>query len=201
MNILFSTQKRNDREEIRRRLAMGAEDDYLTKISTAKPGRKPSLQSRLQEGKCEFLICQTSYNQSKCCKFSIQTGKNLQICFVNDAAAAADGDSLSSDSETCPKLSKVASRTNQPPIPVRHGNITPQANPYNSRPLSMKKTASQEKGTISRSKKKNENEQKIKNKFFVFLTRIRLLNCIQFLLYLFLYSSIISFNIRGIENR
>lgn len=43
-------QKRNDREEIRRRLAMGAEDDYLTKISTAKPGRKPSLQSRLQEG-------------------------------------------------------------------------------------------------------------------------------------------------------
>lgn len=43
-------QKRNDREEIRRRLAMGAEDDYLTKISATKPGRKPSLQSRLQEG-------------------------------------------------------------------------------------------------------------------------------------------------------
>lgn len=48
--VLHSTQKRNDREEIRRRLAMGAEDDYLTKLSTAKPGRKPSLQSRLQEG-------------------------------------------------------------------------------------------------------------------------------------------------------
>lgn len=47
-------QKRNDREEIRRRLAMGAEDDYLTKISTAKPGRKPSLQTRLQEGMKQF---------------------------------------------------------------------------------------------------------------------------------------------------
>lgn len=47
----FHTQKRNDREEIRRRLAMGAEDDYLTKIQTTKSGRKPSLQARLQEGK------------------------------------------------------------------------------------------------------------------------------------------------------
>lgn len=50
MTTFVTFQKRNDREEIRRRLAMGAEDDYLTKISTAKPGRKPSLQSRLQEG-------------------------------------------------------------------------------------------------------------------------------------------------------
>ena len=79
--------------------------------------------------------------------FTIPTGKNLQICFVNDAAAAADGDSLSSDSESCPKLSKPVTHTNQPPVPVRHSNITAQANPYNSRPLSMKKTTSQEKGT------------------------------------------------------
>lgn len=69
---------------------------------------------------------------------------------MNDAAAAGDADSLSSDSETCPKLSKAAKHKNQPPIPVRHSNITAQANPYNSRPLSMKKTASQEKGTKKR---------------------------------------------------
>lgn len=49
--LSFIPQKRNDREEIRRRLAMGAEDDYLTKIS-AKPTRKSSLHTRLQEGKC-----------------------------------------------------------------------------------------------------------------------------------------------------
>lgn len=35
---------------------MGAEDDYLTKISAAnKPTRKPSLQSRLQEGNDFYL--------------------------------------------------------------------------------------------------------------------------------------------------
>lgn len=40
-------QRRTDREEIRRRLAMGCEDDYFTD----RPGRKPSLQARLQSGK------------------------------------------------------------------------------------------------------------------------------------------------------
>lgn len=41
-------QRRNDREEIRRRLAMGEEAD--------KPGgRKPSLQSRLQSGECRMI--------------------------------------------------------------------------------------------------------------------------------------------------
>lgn len=39
-------QRRNDRETIRRRLAMGEEDDYL-----ARPMRKPNLQSRMQSGK------------------------------------------------------------------------------------------------------------------------------------------------------
>lgn len=48
--VRFDSQKRNDREEIRRRLAMGAEDDYLTKIPASKPARKPSLHSRLQGG-------------------------------------------------------------------------------------------------------------------------------------------------------
>ncbi|XP_031343872.1 uncharacterized protein PF11_0213 isoform X2 [Photinus pyralis] len=64
-------RRRTDREEIRRRLAMGSEDDYYND----RPGRKPSLQARLQ------------------------SGMNLQICFMNETAS--DTDSPSSDSE-CP---------------------------------------------------------------------------------------------------
>lgn len=47
---LFLLQRRNDREAIRRRLAMGEEDDYLTSAHQ-RPIRKPNLQSRLQSGK------------------------------------------------------------------------------------------------------------------------------------------------------
>ncbi|PZC82458.1 hypothetical protein B5X24_HaOG210499 [Helicoverpa armigera] len=44
-------RKRNDREEIRRRLAMGAEaDEYYSMGHTDRPGKKPSLHSRLQSG-------------------------------------------------------------------------------------------------------------------------------------------------------
>ncbi|KAJ8687285.1 hypothetical protein QAD02_023079 [Eretmocerus hayati] len=49
-------RRRTDREEIRRRLAMGPDADELR----AEKGRKPSLQSRLQ------------------------SGMNLQICFMNE---------------------------------------------------------------------------------------------------------------------
>ncbi|XP_030033433.2 schwannomin-interacting protein 1 homolog isoform X2 [Manduca sexta] len=42
-------RKRNDREEIRRRLAMGADaDEYYSMGHTDRPGKKPSLHSRLQ---------------------------------------------------------------------------------------------------------------------------------------------------------
>ncbi|KAG6459773.1 hypothetical protein O3G_MSEX011590 [Manduca sexta] len=44
-------RKRNDREEIRRRLAMGADaDEYYSMGHTDRPGKKPSLHSRLQSG-------------------------------------------------------------------------------------------------------------------------------------------------------
>ncbi|XP_026727256.1 schwannomin-interacting protein 1 homolog isoform X3 [Trichoplusia ni] len=44
-------RKRNDREEIRRRLAMGAEtEEYYSMGHTDRPGKKPSLHSRLQSG-------------------------------------------------------------------------------------------------------------------------------------------------------
>lgn len=68
---------------------------------------------------------------------------------MNDAAAATDVDSFSSDSESCPKLSKPPTYTSQPTNFARQSNITAQLNPYSSRPLSMKKTTPQEKGTIN----------------------------------------------------
>lgn len=72
-------------------------------------------------------------------------GMNMQICFVNDAAAIAEADSPSSDSESCPKLSKPITHTIQQTNP-RHNTSTVQPNPYSSRPLSIKKTSSQDKG-------------------------------------------------------
>ncbi|XP_050510203.1 uncharacterized protein LOC114327075 [Diabrotica virgifera virgifera] len=74
-------RRRTDREEIRRRLAMGSEDDYYSD----RPGRKPSLQARLQ------------------------SGMNLQICFMNESLS--DTDSPSSDSE-CPMTNPKHHKSN-----------------------------------------------------------------------------------------
>ncbi|KAK5646291.1 hypothetical protein RI129_004755 [Pyrocoelia pectoralis] len=95
-------RRRTDREEIRRRLAMGSEDDYYSD----RPGRKPSLQARLQ------------------------SGMNLQICFMNETAS--DTDSPSSDSEcpmTNPKEQRMSPKINktvstrpeiiEPSLPIR----------------------------------------------------------------------------------
>lgn len=49
--INFTFQKRNDREEIRKRLAMGADsEEYYSLGHIDRPGKKPSLHSRLQNG-------------------------------------------------------------------------------------------------------------------------------------------------------
>ncbi|KAJ6633346.1 Schwannomin-interacting protein 1 like, partial [Pseudolycoriella hygida] len=45
---LKNSNKRNDREEIRRRLAMGSDYDYFGRTHSDRPTRKPSLHSRLQ---------------------------------------------------------------------------------------------------------------------------------------------------------
>ncbi|KAF2362134.1 Schwannomin interacting protein 1 [Trinorchestia longiramus] len=63
-------RRRNDREEIRRRLAMGAEEE----MEEPTDHRKLSLQTRLQ------------------------TGMNLQICFMNETAS--DSESQCSDTES-----------------------------------------------------------------------------------------------------
>ncbi|RZC39576.1 schwannomin-interacting protein 1-like, partial [Asbolus verrucosus] len=73
-------ERRTDREEIRRRLAMGSEDDYYTD----RPGRKPSLQARLQ------------------------SGMNLQICFMNETVS--DNESPGSDTE-CPMTNPKQPKT------------------------------------------------------------------------------------------
>ncbi|KAL5281421.1 SCHIP1 family protein [Megaselia abdita] len=101
-------KRRNDREEIRRRLAMGAEDDYFSKIVNPdnRPIRKPSLQSR------------------------IKSGKNLQICFVNETQS--DTESVSSDSESCPTLSRLPRGSS-----INQIKKLQAANPYSSRPLSV----------------------------------------------------------------
>lgn len=45
------SQRKNDREVIRRRLAMNEEDDYFSSLTATRPIRKPgNLQSRLQKG-------------------------------------------------------------------------------------------------------------------------------------------------------
>ncbi|XP_060810435.1 putative uncharacterized protein DDB_G0282133 [Amyelois transitella] len=78
-------QKRNDREEIRRRLAMGADaEEYYSLGHTERPGKKPSLHSRLQNG------------------------MNLQICFMNETAS--DNESQASDLDKS-YSSKSSSRT------------------------------------------------------------------------------------------
>lgn len=71
----------------------------------------------------------------------------MQICYVNGAAASIDTDSPSSDSESCPKLSKPLKHSNQSlNLYATNNDLTAQPNPYNSRPLSMKKMSTFEKG-------------------------------------------------------
>jgi len=68
---------------------MGSEDDYYSD----RPGRKPSLQARLQ------------------------SGMNLQICFMNETAS--DTDSPSSDSEcpmTNPKEQRMSPKAKKTPV-------------------------------------------------------------------------------------
>lgn len=83
--------RRNDREEIRRRLATGDNDDYY---GGEKAGKKPSLQARLQ------------------------SGMNLQICFMNETSS--DTESPSSESPLEPQsLPPVKTNYKPPPEPPK----------------------------------------------------------------------------------
>lgn len=71
---------------------MGNEEDYYNNCD--RPGRKPSLQARLQSGKWLHTNIISFVYYSIC-----PSGMNLQICFMNETAS--DTESPSSDSE-CP---------------------------------------------------------------------------------------------------
>ncbi|PNF23412.1 hypothetical protein B7P43_G10600 [Cryptotermes secundus] len=90
-------QRRNDREEIRRRLAMGSDaDEYY---GGERPGRKPSLQARLQ------------------------SGMNLQICFMNETVS--DTESPSSDTEAASSPVKMSTVPRSSTLPVKPLQLTP----------------------------------------------------------------------------
>ncbi|KAJ6646210.1 putative proline iminopeptidase, partial [Pseudolycoriella hygida] len=59
---------------------------------------------------------------------------NLQICFMNETAS--DNESPSSDSESCPKLSKTFSNNSTGNSYSRY-NSSDSSHPYNTRPLSV----------------------------------------------------------------
>ncbi|CAH2066970.1 unnamed protein product, partial [Iphiclides podalirius] len=100
-------RKRNDREEIRKRLAMDADnDEYYSLGHTDRPGKKPSLHSRLQNG------------------------KNLQICFMNETAS--DNESQASDIEK--NLHCSSKSLSRPSI---FGKSSSHNHPYQTRPLSV----------------------------------------------------------------
>ncbi|XP_018568822.1 general transcriptional corepressor trfA [Anoplophora glabripennis] len=99
-------RRRTDREEIRRRLAMGSEDDYYTD----RPGRKPSLQARLQ------------------------SGMNLQICFMNETVS--DNESPNSDSE-CPMTNPKQPKTAMPKTSGFYPSYQEKVVPPPARPATL----------------------------------------------------------------
>uniref|UniRef100_A0A023F2E1 Putative rho-associated protein kinase 1 n=1 Tax=Triatoma infestans TaxID=30076 RepID=A0A023F2E1_TRIIF len=87
-----SNNRRNDREEIRRRLATGCDsDEYYG--SGDKPGKKPSLQARLQ------------------------SGMNLQICFMNETSSDTESPSSESPSPSTANITAVKSKLPTPDPP------------------------------------------------------------------------------------
>lgn len=84
---------------------MGAEDDYYTNCD--RPGRKPSLQARLQSGNILFTLDSITSSLT----FPFFSGMNLQICFMNETAS--DTESPSSDSE-CPMTNPKQAKSTSP---------------------------------------------------------------------------------------
>jgi Schwannomin-interacting protein 1 len=92
---------------------------------------------------------------AKCFLLTIP-GMNLQICFMNETAS--DTESPSSDSETCPKLSKSTHSSNQQnnnhqqhhhQVLTHNKLSSAYINPYTSRPLSVQKLQSSTTPKIS----------------------------------------------------
>lgn len=89
--------RRNDREEIRRRLAAGCDsEDYY---GSDKPGKKPSLQARLQ------------------------SGMNLQICFMNETSSDTESPSSESAPPTTSQITPPVKSNKSPPEPPKSLNL------------------------------------------------------------------------------
>lgn len=106
-------RRRNDREEIRRRLAMGSEDaDYYT--SDQRPGKKPSLQARLQ------------------------SGMNLQICFMNETLSDTESPGSEGDIPSSGASALVSSKALTPKTEASSERLLGAAIPSKPvRPLSL----------------------------------------------------------------
>ncbi|RZF38558.1 hypothetical protein LSTR_LSTR006153 [Laodelphax striatellus] len=88
-------RRRNDREEIRRRLATGCDTDEY--YGGDRPGKKPSLQARLQ------------------------SGMNLQICFMNDTMSDTESPGTETPETASVTPSPIKAKTN--PEPPRATNL------------------------------------------------------------------------------
>jgi len=91
-----SWSRRNDREEIRRKLAMGGDEDYY---GGERMFKKPNLQTRLQGG------------------------MNLQICFMNEAMS--DVDSTNGDIDDLGKAAALPKPVPPPPATKEPKQIQP----------------------------------------------------------------------------
>ncbi|XP_037958464.1 schwannomin-interacting protein 1 homolog [Teleopsis dalmanni] len=108
-------KRRSDREEIRRRLAMGVEENSNDQPATRSGIWKPNVQNRISNG----------------------------VHFCRAYEPDTDTESHSSDSETCPKLSRSAQRNCR--LELLGGSSTSiasdrTAHPYHGRPLSISYT-------------------------------------------------------------
>ncbi|KAI8428015.1 hypothetical protein MSG28_002312 [Choristoneura fumiferana] len=115
-----SKNKRNDREEIRKRLAMGADSEEFYSLGhTDRPGKKPSLHSRLQNG------------------------KNLQICFMNETASDNESQTLELDKNINYSTKSLARSSI-----FSKSNYSLNNHPYQTRPLSVNITKHDKIGIV-----------------------------------------------------
>ncbi|XP_073941914.1 schwannomin interacting protein 1 isoform X1 [Choristoneura fumiferana] len=113
-------RKRNDREEIRKRLAMGADSEEFYSLGhTDRPGKKPSLHSRLQNG------------------------KNLQICFMNETASDNESQTLELDKNINYSTKSLARSSI-----FSKSNYSLNNHPYQTRPLSVNITKHDKIGIV-----------------------------------------------------
>uniref|UniRef100_A0A1A9W5D6 SCHIP-1 domain-containing protein n=1 Tax=Glossina brevipalpis TaxID=37001 RepID=A0A1A9W5D6_9MUSC len=123
-------QRRNDREEIRRRLAMGSEGT-CQELPTVRSVWKPNSQSQLQND------------------------------FTRATEIASDTETNSSDSETCPKLSKTKVPNSTSTSFASITAVDKSLHPYHGRPLTI--VSSSSNNTNNNHNNNNNNNNNLNN--------------------------------------